>query len=65
MLKTYIANQQKRRIDPSTIMHLEAEENQLQLRIDNALDLILSSQIANQRLQKKIEADEKRLIEID
>ena len=60
-----IANQQKRRIDPSTIMHLEAEKDQLQLRIDNALDLILSSQITNQRLQKKIEADEKRLIEID
>ena len=60
-----IANQQKRRIDPSTIMHLEAEKDQLQLRIDNALDLILSSQIANQRLQKKIETDEKRLIEID
>jgi len=46
-------------------MHLEAEKDQLQLRIDNALDLILSSQIANQRLQKKIETDEKRLIEID
>ncbi|MAE20232.1 hypothetical protein CMK12_15105 [Candidatus Poribacteria bacterium] len=64
-VENLIANQQKRRIDPSTIMHLEAEKDQLQLRIDNALDLILSSQIANQRLQKKIETDEKRLIEID
>ena len=60
-----IANQQKRRVDPNSIMQLEAERDQLQLRIDNALELILSSQIANHRLQKKIEVDENRLVEIE
>ena len=46
-------------------MQLQAEKEQLHTRIENALDLMLSSQIDNQRLKKKIEADEKRLVEIE
>ena len=46
-------------------MQLEAERDQSQLRIDNALGLILSSQIANYRLQKKMEVNENRLVETE
>jgi len=41
------------------------KRKQLQIRIENALDLMLSSEIGNERLKKKIEANEKRLVEID
>ena len=60
-----IANQERRRVDPNTVMQLQAEKEQLHTRIENALDLMLSSEIDNQRLKKKIEADEKRLVEIE
>ena len=55
-----IANQERRRVDPNTVMQLQAEKEQLHTRIENALDLMLSSEIDNQRLKKKIEADEKQ-----